>query len=163
MVIRGVSGIFLGVSLFQAFRSWGQRRTPETGHLEVRTIFPTLLPSPLTTTFSFGAFYWWKVTTYRYFWQPQFAVCPLCIYISCSLLPPAPFSLPFSKMCPPLVLSLETVGGAYLQTLVKQNKTNNSSNLSLLSKLMNKCRAIVLRRDKISYFVVFWSSYWYKK
>ena len=51
MVIRGVSGIFLGVSLFQAFRSWGQHRTPETGHLEVRTIFPTLLPSPLQQRF----------------------------------------------------------------------------------------------------------------
>ena len=63
----------------------------------------------------------------------------------------------FSKMCLPLVVSLETVGGAYLQTLEKKTTTtttNSSSKLSLLSTLINKCIGIVFRRNKLSYFVV---------
>ena len=48
--------------------------------------------------------------------------------VLCELVYPAacyhlrPSSCLFSKMCPPLVVSLKTVGRAYLQTLEKQNK-----------------------------------------
>ena len=37
----------------------------------------------------------------------------------------------FSKMCLPLVVSLETVGGAYLQTLEKKNNNNNKQQLEI--------------------------------
>ena len=150
MVIRGVSGIFLGVSLFQAFRSWGQRRTPETGHLEVRTIFPTLLPSPLQQRFHL-VFYTDEQLQLIDISSNHNLPSVLFEFMypaACYHLRPSPCL--FSKMCPPLVVSVETVGGAYLQTLEKQDKTNNSSKLSLLSKLINKCRAIVFRCDKIS-------------
>ena len=45
--------------------------------------------------------------------------------VSCYHLRPS--SCLFSKMCPPLVISLETVGGTYLQTLEKQNKAKQTT------------------------------------